>query len=149
MRALWTHEEVTFHGRWHDIVESGITLFPVQRPIPIWFGGGHSDLALERIGRMADGWIASGGERSETERQIATIHASAIAAGRSPADIGIQGRMSLTRGGPEDWLGEAKTWEELGATHIAVSTSRAGFTTPAEHLELAERFLNEVGRQIA
>ncbi|HET9000994.1 MAG TPA: LLM class F420-dependent oxidoreductase [bacterium] len=39
LRALWTQDVVTFHGRWHRIVQAGINPLPVQRPIPIWMGG--------------------------------------------------------------------------------------------------------------
>src|SRR5581483_4454210 len=39
MRALWTQEAVTFHGRWHHTSAAGINPLPVQRPIPVWIGG--------------------------------------------------------------------------------------------------------------
>ena len=42
MRALWTQEVVDFQGRWHNITHAGINPLPVQRPIPIWIGGGSS-----------------------------------------------------------------------------------------------------------
>ena len=37
--ALWTEPVVTFDGRWHQIDAAGSDPLPVQRPIPIWFGG--------------------------------------------------------------------------------------------------------------
>ncbi|HEY9325316.1 MAG TPA: LLM class F420-dependent oxidoreductase, partial [Candidatus Limnocylindria bacterium] len=40
LRALWTQEVVDFKGRWHRIDRAGIDPLPVQRPIPIWMGGG-------------------------------------------------------------------------------------------------------------
>ena len=40
MRALWTQEVVAFKGRYHQVSHAGINPLPVQRPIPIWFGGG-------------------------------------------------------------------------------------------------------------
>ena len=147
MRALWTQEEVTYHGRWHDIERSGITILPVQRPIPLWMGGGHTDRVLRRIGRMADGWMASG--PAGAEEQLATIHEAADAAGRDPADVGIQGRMSLAAGGPEQWLEAARRWQDLGATHLAVNTRGSGFTEPAQYLKLGERFLSEVAPELA
>src|SRR6188474_2591636 len=39
MRALWTEPVVDFAGRWHRVPEAGINPLPVQRPIPVWFGG--------------------------------------------------------------------------------------------------------------
>src|SRR4029453_17668221 len=55
LRALWTKELVTFTGRWHKITDAGINPLPVQRPIPIWLGGG-AEQVLRRIARLGDGW---------------------------------------------------------------------------------------------
>ena len=52
MRLLWTHDVVTFKGRYHEIDAAGILPRPVQRPIPIWMGGGATPAVLERIGRL-------------------------------------------------------------------------------------------------
>ena len=57
LRALWTNEVVDFQGRWHSIPGAGIKPLPVQRPIPVWFGGGRSDGVLRRIARIGDGWF--------------------------------------------------------------------------------------------
>ena len=54
LRALWTQEVVTFEGRWHKVTAAGINPLPVQRPIPIWVGGG-AEPVLKRAGRLADG----------------------------------------------------------------------------------------------
>jgi probable F420-dependent oxidoreductase len=148
MRLLWTQEVVTFKGRWHDIQESGITLPPVQRPIPIWMGGGQSDRTLERIGRMSDGWMPGTSGTSASE-QLVKIRAAAEAAGRDFSAIGVQGRMGIVGSDPEDWLIAARGWQELGATHLGVNTTRGGFTSPEQHLALAERFLTEVAPQLA
>ena len=40
LRALWTQEVVDFNGRWHRIDRAGLNPLPVQRPIPVWMGGG-------------------------------------------------------------------------------------------------------------
>jgi probable F420-dependent oxidoreductase len=39
LRQLWTQPLVEFSGSWHTIPDAGINPLPVQRPIPIWFGG--------------------------------------------------------------------------------------------------------------
>ena len=56
MRALWTEPVVDFAGRWHRVPEAGINPLPVQRPIPVWFGG-QAEPVLRRVGRLGDGWF--------------------------------------------------------------------------------------------
>ena len=60
LRALWCADGdlVEFHGEFHDLPPMDPEPRPVQRPIPILIGG-HSDVALERAGRIGDGWIAA------------------------------------------------------------------------------------------
>ena len=58
MRLLWTEPLVKFEGRWHNIPDAGINPLPVQRPIPIWFGG-TEDRALRRMARIGDGWMVN------------------------------------------------------------------------------------------
>src|SRR5262249_16092130 len=40
LRKLWTEPLVNYRGKEHVIDNAGISPMPVQRPIPIWFGGG-------------------------------------------------------------------------------------------------------------
>ena len=56
LRMLWTQEVVNFEGRYHKITHAGINPLPVQRPIPVWFGGGAPQV-VRRIARMGDGWF--------------------------------------------------------------------------------------------
>ena len=56
MRALWTRELVSYEGRWHKITDAGLNPLPVQRPVPVWFGG-MDERVLRRTARMGDGWF--------------------------------------------------------------------------------------------
>ena len=56
MRRLWTEQTVTFDGTHHRVTGAGLAPLPVQRPIPVWIGAA-SRPALERAGRLADGWF--------------------------------------------------------------------------------------------
>ncbi|HEX9143631.1 MAG TPA: LLM class F420-dependent oxidoreductase, partial [Candidatus Binatia bacterium] len=51
MRKLWTNELVTFQRQWHKVTDAGLNPLPIQRPIPVWFGGG-ADEVLQRVGRL-------------------------------------------------------------------------------------------------
>ena len=134
MRALWTQELVTFDGRWHKITDAGLNPMPVQRPIPVWFGG-NSDQVLDRIARIGDGWITTlraderGRGAVEKLRQLAHEH------GRDPAEIGIESWVQLRNRTPEECLEDIATWEELGVTHVSVGTMNAGFASPDDHIK--------------
>jgi len=56
MRRLWTEQTLTFDGTHHRVTGAGLAPLPVQRPIPVWIGA-MSRPALERAGRLADGWF--------------------------------------------------------------------------------------------
>ncbi len=62
------------------------------------------------------------------------------AAGRDPASVGIEGRMSVTRGSPDEWVERAEAWRALGATHLSVNTMGGGFTSPQQHIDAVLRF---------
>lgn len=55
MRALWSNRAVDFKGEWHSVPDAGIAPLPIQRPIPVWLGGGQNKRALRRIARISDG----------------------------------------------------------------------------------------------
>ena len=138
LRMLWTDELVTFEGRWHKITDAGINPLPIQRPIPIWFGGGH-DRVLQRIGRLGDGWFPQLAPDERCRAAIEKIAAYARKAGRNPKAIGIEGRMTMNKD-PETWHQQIRAWKELGATHLSVNTMKAGYSTPAAHIEAIRRF---------
>ena len=139
LRALWTKELVTFNGRWHTITDAGINPLPIQRPIPIWFGGSAEPL-LRRIGRLGDGWFPQNEPGDKVRSMIEKIRAYAEEAGRDPAAIGIEGRVAVANGSPEQWLKAISQWQELGATHLSVNTMKAGLSGPSAHIDAMRRF---------
>ena len=54
LRAVWSQDPVTFHGRFVDLAEMRVLPAPARR-VPIWVGG-HSDAALRRAVERGDGW---------------------------------------------------------------------------------------------
>lgn len=138
LRALWTQPAVTFHGKYHDLSDVAINPRPLQQPIPIWVGG-RADAALERAGRLADGWVPSSG--SDLSGMIDIIARSAAAAGRRIEDVLIAPRiMDPLEGGPETWLTLAEEWASLGARCVFLNTRDLGLKTLQDHLDLGERF---------
>jgi probable F420-dependent oxidoreductase len=138
MRALWTNPVVTFKGQWHAIEEAGINPLPVQRPIPIWFGG-ETDKALRRTARLGDGWIALGAPNEERRGLIERLHTYLHEAGRTPQDFGIESHIVMDRGNEETWAAETAGWATLGATHLCIGTMNMGFRSVQEHIEALRR----------
>jgi probable F420-dependent oxidoreductase len=97
MRRYWTEPSVTFHGQFYRAEAMGMDPKPVQPGgPPIWLGG-DSEAALHRVGRLGDGWMAMADSDEAVvtaPEKLATIRAAAEAAGRDPARIGLQARLS-------------------------------------------------------
>ena len=138
LRKLWTEELVTYTGRWHKIVDAGINPLPVQRPIPIWFGG-TDDRALRRLARLGDGWFPLLGPDEKCAALLEKVRKYASEAGRDPSAIGIEGRITYGEGSPEAWLKDLEAWRKLGATHVSFNTMKAGLKHSA-HIEAIRRF---------
>lgn len=145
LRALWTNEVVDFQGRWHNIPGAGIKPLPVQRPIPIWFGGGRSDGVLRRIARMGDGWFPQLQADEQGRERMERFKGLVEEAGRSQDDVGVDARVALMRGGIDGALRESEAWQEMGASHISFNTLRAGLTSPDEHIAALRRFKEAAG----
>jgi probable F420-dependent oxidoreductase len=143
MRALWTQELVTYNGRWHTITDAGLNPLPVQRPIPIWFGGG-AEPVLRRIARMGDGWFPQIRPDEEGRAILSRLHAYTREAGRDPADIGINGGVSIAARSPDEWIEDAIAWKDMGATHLSVSTRGGELQFPGDHIDAVERFRRAV-----
>jgi probable F420-dependent oxidoreductase len=139
LRQLWTRELVTFKGRWHTVTDAGINPLPVQRPIPIWFGG-TDDRALRRLARLGDGWFPLMNPDDKCRTAIEKVRSYAREAGRDPEKIGIEGRISHGSGSEEAWRAELQAWKSLGATHASVNTMKANLPSPAAHIEAIRRF---------
>jgi probable F420-dependent oxidoreductase len=135
LRLLWQEPVVTFEGRYHKLTAAGINPLPVQRPIPIWMGG-FSAPALERIARLADGYFPGstpldGGWGRTLER----MREWRRQAGREPGDMGIDPRIPIGSGTPDDWRRQAAEWRSLGATHLSVNAMGGGITGPEAQIE--------------
>lgn len=139
LRALWTKELVTFNGKWHKITDAGLNPLPIQRPIPIWFGG-SAEPVIRRIGRLGDGWLPLLPPDDQCRSLIEKIRSHARDAGRDPMKIGIEGRVAIANCAPEDWGKEVSKWKGLGATHISVNTMKAGLSSPQAHMDAIRRF---------
>lgn len=147
LRALWTQDAVTFDLPYHKIDDAGICPLPVQRPIPIWFGGGMDpsqptpagERVLRRIARLADGWLPVCAPESEAAiRMFEQFRTYAREYGRDPASIGVEGSIRDFVTDRDKWPDRIAAWRALGATHVGINTMGAGLSGVAEHLRNLE-----------
>ena len=139
MRLLWTQPLVNFQGKWHSIQDAGLNPLPVQRPIPLWFGG-MSEKALPRIARLADGWIVLHKRAADAKPALDKMQRLLEEAGRSRKDLGLEARIDHGPGDPKAWETSIQEWQAVGATHLSFNTMGAGFQTPREHILAIQAF---------
>jgi probable F420-dependent oxidoreductase len=90
LRRLWAGEVVSHDGAAGSFADVSVSPRPVQDPFDVWLGG-NVPAALERCGRLADGWIpafctpedAAAGK--EVIDRVAAEHGRAI----SPEHFGV------------------------------------------------------------
>lgn len=143
LRALWTEPLVNFSGGFHTIPDAGIKPLPVQRPIPIWFGG-HAEPVLKRVAQMGDGWMPNYRRIADAQASLERLDKFLEAAGRTRADIGIEARLMFGDGDINRWEITLQEWQEAGATHISINTMGVGFDSPEAHLNALKRFAKNV-----
>lgn len=147
LRALWIDELVDFTGRWHRVDRAGLNPMPLQRPLPIWMGGGWDarykrviEPALRRIARLADGWFTHLPPTDEGAAGLRRFRELVDEAGRDPGTVPVEGRVSAAHGPPEDWIAGAARFRDMGMTSVELTTMGAGFRSLDEHLEALGRF---------
>ena len=139
LRALWTQPLVTFRGRWHTVEDAGLNPLPVQRPIPLWFGGSAPE-ALRRMADLGDGWMTNARTAQDAAPLLAVLRDGLARAGRSPAVFGLEARIGFGEGHAETWQALLEEWKTAGATHLTLNTMGSGLATPEAHLAALRRF---------
>jgi probable F420-dependent oxidoreductase len=110
LRRLWTERSVTHDGAAERVTGAGLAPMPVQRPIPVWFGA------------------------QSRRAYVRAVEQAALEAGRDPAELGMEGRVSWGDGGAGQLAERAGRWRDAGATHVSVNTMNAGLPSVDDHL---------------
>jgi probable F420-dependent oxidoreductase len=147
LRALWTQEVVDFNGRWHRIDRAGLNPLPIQRPIPLWMGGGWDrqrrtivEPVLRRIARIADGWFTHLPANDDGRKGMDAFRRLVQDEGRDPATVPVEGRLPAANSGLEEWKRGIQAFREMGVTSVELNTMGAGYRGLDEHLEALRRF---------
>ena len=102
LRASWSDAQLDLAGPHYPLKAMGMEPKPPQGGrLPIWVGG-NSPVALRRVGRLGDGWLASQITDAESARRaFDAIARAAETAGRDPASIGRQSMVAPPPRNPE------------------------------------------------
>ena len=108
MRRLWEDSDVDFDGQFVALTGANMEPKPLQRPLPIWFGG-SSPRALRRTARLGDGWIGAGSSPSSAfPLQVSRLRECLEAEGRSASSfaIGKRAYVAISRPAAEvaEWF---------------------------------------------
>lgn len=144
LRRLWTEPLITYQGRWHTVPDAGLNPLPVQRPIPLWFGG-RADRALHRAARLGDGWMPALRSPAEILSSIETLHNYRLQSGLPWEGFGIEARMNFGDGDPSQWQRTIGEWASAGATHLSINTMGHGFERLDRHLAALRLFADSAG----
>jgi probable F420-dependent oxidoreductase len=94
LRRLWTEDDVDHDGRWFHYEHMNVLPKPAH-PLDVWLGG-KAPSELRRVGRLADGWLASFTTPEQCKAARVTVEESADAADREidPEHFGVMALYS-------------------------------------------------------
>ncbi len=141
LRELWTDDVIEHHGEHYDFGPLKFNPKPVQKGgIPIEIGGA-SKAAIERAGRLGDGWIEVGStDLDDLGVKIGVVEQARREAGREelPYEITAMGAHVAD-------LDAMRRAADLGVTRIIVGPwGTMGRPTPESVAEWADQFADEV-----
>lgn len=97
LRTLWTDRDASHAGQ-HYAFEA-IALFPkpMQRPLPIYFGG-HNEAAVARAARRGQGWLPGWRPFDELRARTALLRRLTAEAGRDPKAVEAAVQLTVMLG---------------------------------------------------
>jgi probable F420-dependent oxidoreductase len=135
MKAIWTHDEAEYHGRFVDFDPIWSWPKPVQKPHPPVLVGGVGEKVLDRVVAYGDEWIPNRVKNpEELGERIAELQRRAEAAGRERIPVTVFGAKP-----------EQRLLERLEAAGVTRSLCYVRPDPPDE----VERQLDELARVAA
>ncbi|MGE0420324.1 MAG: LLM class F420-dependent oxidoreductase [Acetobacteraceae bacterium] len=138
MRRLWTQDLVTYKGRFHTLDSVNIRPAPIQKPIPIWFGG-SSDAVIRRAARLGDGWMPILSPDDAGQARLGMLRDCLKEYGRDPATFGLEAWIRAPRFDPDAWAADVAAWHRLGA-RIVMLYPTFDLPTLDAQIDLLRRF---------
>jgi probable F420-dependent oxidoreductase len=131
MKLLWTEQKATFDGTFWCFKDIAIEPKPIQKPLPLWFGGHHEN-ALKRAVTYGNGWMGAGSSSSSAfGRESSMVRRYLEELKRDPATFGIAKRVYVAIDDDKaraerrlrEWFGRRYKNAEL-ATRVSIWGSR-------------------------
>lgn len=167
LRDLWTKPAITLKTAYHKITDAGLNPLPIQRPIPIWFGGGGPspfgvnsamEKVIRRIARLGDGWLLptfapfSQDNERKTGSSANELAVEAIEKfrgyvreyGRDPAAVGTEVAVTASRDTEANWTDTLNNWKNIGVSHVTINTMFDGLRGCEQHLRRTEEFVGAI-----
>ncbi|EHB48707.1 Luciferase-like, subgroup [Mycolicibacterium rhodesiae JS60] len=82
LRRIWASDVVNHVGDHYQVQNYRPHIHPMRRGLSVWLGG-RSAPELQRVGRLADGWLASFATPAEIACSVPIIEEAAAVAGRT------------------------------------------------------------------
>jgi probable F420-dependent oxidoreductase len=144
VRALWTQEYVDFCGEFYECVDWTSNPKPKRDGgIPIWLGG-ESKQQLQRIGKYADGWLATLRSVPKLKEDFEIAREAAVKAGRDPSKlvIAIEGAGILSPDRLEQTAEGLDKLREMGVAHAILGVHPRHMANAAEIIDtFASKYL--------
>jgi probable F420-dependent oxidoreductase len=131
LHTIWKDEEAEYSGKYFKLPKSVILPKPVQKPHPPLYLAAFAPAALNRVARLADGWLPVAIPVEGMRQMFSAVQAMAKAAGRDPSELKMivranidlmpespgEGRWLFT-GARDDIKRDIEAVRELGAAEI-------------------------------
>ncbi len=160
-KQLWTQSPASFEGQFYRYADIRCEPFPLQKPHPPIWVGGHSRAALRRTARYGDGWHPVGAVAAsplppqEMRAHLDTLKRLTEAEGRDFSAIEVSYKAPLYdtgiaapdgsrrpfSGAADDIAGDIRTFAAIGV-HELIFDFRG--QSIAESIERLQRFAAEV-----
>jgi probable F420-dependent oxidoreductase len=155
--ALWRHLWAgggPWSSRFHDFEDGWFSPLPPQgADLPVWIGA-TAEPALQRAGRIAEGYQATGSDPAAIAERASIIGAAAAAAGRPRPTLSARLSVAFDRpahgpsvlgGTPDAMAARIREYQAVGIEELALDF----MTTAADEVARAiERFDREVVSQL-
>jgi probable F420-dependent oxidoreductase len=95
LHTIWKDDEAEYNGKYFKLAKSTILPKPVQKPHPPVYLAAFAPAALNRVARLADGWLPVSMPPQAMSQMFGMIQSMAKDAGRDPSELKMIVRANI------------------------------------------------------